>query len=360
MGQEPALRFVSGRTPLALIALALALYLPTIGWGVPRANAPERAKTYATDTILPLEALAEMHNTFVVSKPDRNYGYPWLHYAIVAGVQAPYLVYLLASGDMSAPTPEYPFGLSDPVGALRVLVYLGRLVSVLMAAGIVVSTYWFARKLWGHETGLIAALFGLVSYPMIFYSGVGNMDVPVAFWSAVGVAVFACILKEGLDVKRWIRDGLLDSVICQEGIDADYMSLGKESGCQFVLFTGYRGEKAMSPQTVAEAYKAGVDVFAYWDIDAVQIHYWAKDYFHRFDELAFSANDPVFGGKPVFLGEVDPEYFNADDPDASERLDIIYENGYTAALFWQDSPDPVGCSRRRRQYRLASPDRLNR
>ena len=206
---EPAFRFVSGRTPLALIALALALYLPTIGWGVPRANSPERTKTYATDAILPLEALAEMHNTLIVSKPGRNYGYPWFHYAVVAGVQAPYLGYLLAIGEMAAPTPEYPFGLKDPVGGLCMLVLLGRLVSVLMAAGVVVSTYWFARKLWGHETGLIAALFGLVSYPMIYYSGVGNMDIPVTFWSAVGVAVFAYIIKEGLDVTRGVWLGIM-------------------------------------------------------------------------------------------------------------------------------------------------------
>ncbi|MCF6284779.1 MAG: family 10 glycosylhydrolase [Candidatus Hydrogenedentes bacterium] len=77
-------------------------------------------------------------------------------------------------------------------------------------------------------------------------------------------------IDEGLDVEAWIRMGLLDSVICQEGIDTSYMALGKEHGCEFVLFTGYRGDKAMSPKTLTDAFQQGVASFAYWDIDAVQ------------------------------------------------------------------------------------------
>jgi hypothetical protein len=77
-------------------------------------------------------------------------------------------------------------------------------------------------------------------------------------------------LDEGLDVKTWLREGLLDSVICQEGIDQEYIRLGRKTGAEFVLFTGYRGEKAMSPTTIQKATDQGVSHFAYWDIDAVQ------------------------------------------------------------------------------------------
>ena len=78
-------------------------------------------------------------------------------------------------------------------------------------------------------------------------------------------------LEEGLDVAGWIRSGLLDSVICQEGIDPQYVALGKQHNCQFILFTGYRGDVAMSPKTVTAAYDAGVESFAYWDLDLAQI-----------------------------------------------------------------------------------------
>jgi len=77
-------------------------------------------------------------------------------------------------------------------------------------------------------------------------------------------------VDEGLDVEEWIRQGLLDSVICQEGIDSSYIELGKKHGCEFVLFTGYRGDKAMSPTTLTSAADKGVTSFAYWDIDAAQ------------------------------------------------------------------------------------------
>ncbi len=56
----------------ALAVAALLLYAPLIGWGLPHATAPDRTKTYATDELLPLEALAEMQSTFIAAQPGRN------------------------------------------------------------------------------------------------------------------------------------------------------------------------------------------------------------------------------------------------------------------------------------------------
>ena len=187
---------------LVLGLLAVALYLPMIGWGLPYATAPDRIKTFATDEILPLEGLAEMHNTFVVSKPDRNYGYPWWHYFVVSVAQAPYLAYLMLSGGMQTPAAEYPFGLRDPVEALVKLTLIGRAVSVLMGAAVVMAAYYFALTLWGHLTGVIAAMLTMLNYLMFYYSRTGNLDVPAFFWSSIGLAIFAKILVEGLTVRR--------------------------------------------------------------------------------------------------------------------------------------------------------------
>ena len=88
-------------------------------------------------------------------------------------------------------------------------------------------------------------------------------------------------LEEGLDVKSWIKEGLLDSVICQGGIDPSYIELGKAHHCQFVLFTGYSGAEAMSPETITKAYKAGVDHFAYWDMDLYQLNPSVWDWMRR-------------------------------------------------------------------------------
>ena len=187
---------------LMLALVAVSLYAPLIGWGLPYATTPDRVKTFAADEILPLEALAEMHHTFVRSKPDRNYGYPWWHYFVVAAVQAPYLVYLNFSGGLEASATEYPYGLKDPVRALQWLTLIGRLLSVLMGAGIVVAAYFFSSLLWGHLTGVIAAALTMVNYPMVYYARTGNLDVPSFFWISIGLVIFAQIFQKGLNVRR--------------------------------------------------------------------------------------------------------------------------------------------------------------
>jgi hypothetical protein len=202
----------SRMTAVLLGLVAVALYLPMIGWGLPEATAPHRTKTFAADEILPLEALAEMHNTFVVSKPDRNYGYPWWHYFVVAVAQAPYVAYLAATGELQGGQPDYPFGLRDPVHALRILTLIGRFVSVLMGAGVVVAAYFFSKILWGHATGVAAAVLTMLSYLMCYYGSTGNLDVPVFFWSACGLVVFAAIVVCGLTVRRGVWLGVLAGV----------------------------------------------------------------------------------------------------------------------------------------------------
>lgn len=95
--------------------------------------------------------------------------------------------------------------------------------------------------------------------------------------------------EEGLDLKGWVREGLFDSLIFQEGATPEDQALCRENGCQFVLFTGYRGDEAMSPKSVSAAYAAGVEHFAYWDIDCVQdvpeVWEWLRRVGHR-DEMA--------------------------------------------------------------------------
>lgn len=189
--------------PLCLLALlALVVYAPEIGWGVPHATAANRIKTWATDEIVPLEALAEMHNTFVVSRPDRNYGYPWWDYFVVACAQAPFLAGEMALGGMKAPSPEYPYGFAHPAAALRDLTLIGRAVSVVMGAGIVVLTFLFADTLFGRFEAWASAFFVLFAYPMVFYARTGNLDVPALFWSAPALVAYAGILVRGLNTRR--------------------------------------------------------------------------------------------------------------------------------------------------------------
>jgi hypothetical protein len=101
-------------------------------------------------------------------------------------------------------------------------------------------------------------------------------------------------MEEGLDVKGWIKEGLLDSVICQSGIDPEYVRLCKEKKCEFILFTGYSGDEAMSPSSITKAYQGGVEQFAFWDIDSSQLNpeswQWMRRIGHRDEMAAWDSN----------------------------------------------------------------------
>jgi 4-amino-4-deoxy-L-arabinose transferase-like glycosyltransferase len=190
------------RVVVTLWLAAVLLYAPLVLWGLPNATGPDRIKTWATDEILPLEGLAEMRSTFVGAAQDRNVNYPWWHYAVVSAAQAPYLAGLYATGGMTAPTADYPYGLSDPVRALRTLTVVGRLVTVVMAAGIVVASFLFTSTFWGRPAGALAAVLTLLCFPLTYYGRTGNLDAPAFFWTALAVVTLARMLKHGVSPRR--------------------------------------------------------------------------------------------------------------------------------------------------------------
>jgi len=125
-----------------------------------------------------------------------------------------------------------------------------------------------------------------------------TLPLDVSGWQAVYVGYWnPYFAYEGLDVGGWIKEGLLDSIVCQEGIDNEYIALGKSHHCKFILFTGYRGAKAMSPKTIADAYRAGVTDFAYWDMDCVQdvpeAWEWIRRVGHRDEMEAWENRTPT-------------------------------------------------------------------
>ncbi len=136
--------------------------------------------------------LAEVHN-IIAPRPDRNLGYPLLYSFLVVGVQAPYLLYLKASGGLGATGAGYPFGLTEPVGALRMLTWLAHLLTLVMAAVVIAAAYDTARVLWGERAAILAAVFVTCCYPMFYYSRTGNVDVPMLCFMALAVAAFARI-----------------------------------------------------------------------------------------------------------------------------------------------------------------------
>lgn len=189
------------RASLGLVALALLLYLPGFWWGAPHATAPDRKQSWGVDDETPLGPLAELHN-IIVPKPDRSLGYPLMHSFLVSAAYAPYLGIEWLTGGLTGVSETYPFGLTDPVRALKTLTYIAHLISVLLAVGVVLVTFDIGATLWGARTASLAALFTLVSFPMFYYSRTGNVDVPVLFFTALALAAFARGLVGGLTANR--------------------------------------------------------------------------------------------------------------------------------------------------------------
>ncbi len=90
-------------------------------------------------------------------------------------------------------------------------------------------------------------------------------------------------IDEGLDIRAWIKAGLLDSVVSRGrdpdngiyGIDDDYISLGKAHNCTFILADGeymHRLGEERRRHWLTAAVEAGVEYFAYWDADFAQIN----------------------------------------------------------------------------------------
>ncbi len=197
---------------LLLAGIAVVLYAPGINWGLPLANAPGTTQSWGPDEIGPIGPLVELRN-YLGGDNLGNPQYPMFHYLFVFLFYTPYLAFLYVTGGMPHPHGGYPFGFTDPAASVQMLMRISRLVSVLMGAGMVVVTYCIGRKLWDRLTGVLAAVFLLLMYPMFYFARTSNLDVPVTFWQSLILLLFALCLKEKcVPTRRWNLLGLFAAI----------------------------------------------------------------------------------------------------------------------------------------------------
>ncbi|HJU74390.1 MAG TPA: glycosyltransferase family 39 protein [Gemmatimonadaceae bacterium] len=198
------------RSALLLGIVALLLYTPAFWWGAPHATAADRTNAWGVDDEPPLGPLAQAHDIIAPkAEMNPNLGYPMLHPFMVLGSFAPYIGYLAATGGLEKPTVAYPHGFDDPVAALKHLTWIAHFLSVLLGVGIVICAYGIAREMWDETTGVVAAIFAMLVYPMFYYARNSNVDVPVLFFTAAGLWAFALIAKRGLTTRRAVVLGAL-------------------------------------------------------------------------------------------------------------------------------------------------------
>lgn len=199
-----ASRTLSRRTGLWIFLIAVCCHVPGIEWGLPSATSPERVRLWAYDDISPLPVLTEIYHTLVERSADRWLAYPLQHYFTLGLFYAPYLGWLAMTGEIATPTPSFPYGLRDPLTALRVLTIIARIVSILMAAGIVLAAYRLGKLLWDERTAVFAATATLVQYPFYYYSKTACLDVPYVFWWSWSLVIAIDVLIRGLTTWRTI------------------------------------------------------------------------------------------------------------------------------------------------------------
>ena len=198
--------------PLWLAATALLVYVPAIWWGLPVATNPALISGWDVDGITGIATLAEFNNLLISASPDWYVAYPLFHYFLLGALYTPYLAFLWLTGGLSEPTAMYPYGLEDPVISIAVLAVIGRTLTLSMAVGTVLAAYWAAAIVWNKRTGAVAALFVMLNLPMVYRARTGNLDVPVLFWTALGVVVLALISKYGLSVQRATMIGVFSAL----------------------------------------------------------------------------------------------------------------------------------------------------
>jgi 4-amino-4-deoxy-L-arabinose transferase-like glycosyltransferase len=156
--------------------LALSVFLNTWGiwWSLPN------VRGWAPDELVPsdiLEAVAVMFSHGWSGK------YPPFHYAVVAAADVPVLMLSwLGLVDLESP------------GVRLIMFLIGRFVSVLFGAGIVVVVYLCGRELYGRRGAVLAALTAALMAPFAYYAMLTNLDVPYLFWFALSLLAYIRIL----------------------------------------------------------------------------------------------------------------------------------------------------------------------
>jgi 4-amino-4-deoxy-L-arabinose transferase-like glycosyltransferase len=177
MEEENPLAETRRRFPVFAMVLALSVVLNVTGiwWGLPADYG------WAPDEIFPQRVLAGLDSQFAHGWYDR---YPPVHYYILSLLYAPFRA--LNKAKVFDQTPA---------SLDLVLYYLGRLLSVLMAAGCLVLVQRIGREILDRRAALFASLITALLVPFPYYAKTVNLDMPYLFWFLWSLYFFVRIVK---------------------------------------------------------------------------------------------------------------------------------------------------------------------
>jgi 4-amino-4-deoxy-L-arabinose transferase-like glycosyltransferase len=184
-------------SPLGLILLGtLAVRMFGIGWGLPASDAWEE------DGIAPRDFLVGTYETFL---PGQYFTYPPVHLITLSILTAPAWGWTLlharsfAQADVVSAMTQVP--------TMTILTVVARLVSELMAVGIVFSLAKIAEEIRGPRAALLVALTCGLNAILTYYAHTSNLDVPYIFWASLGL--LECVRAIARGEPRRMRRALL-------------------------------------------------------------------------------------------------------------------------------------------------------
>lgn len=190
----PTNRRLDGRLAVVLV-IACLTFGTGIHWGLPVASDPETLGPWEMDGVAPVGPLTEAYYKFTREGVQWLIHYPLFHFVLLDIVYAPYLATEYLVGNIEHPSKTFPYGLKNPVDAARNLTLLARLVSLVMALGIIVLVYQISAELFSSEAALWASLMVTFLAPLTYYAKTSNLDVPYLFWTFLALWNYARIIK---------------------------------------------------------------------------------------------------------------------------------------------------------------------
>lgn len=100
------------------------------------------------------------------------------------------------------------------------LIVVGRAVSALFGAVLLLALFLFTRELFGSTAGVIAAALMALSYPLIFYAHTLNVDVPYLAWGLL--ALFCCARAVRRGRAGWLVAGAILAILAITTKDQAY------------------------------------------------------------------------------------------------------------------------------------------
>jgi 4-amino-4-deoxy-L-arabinose transferase-like glycosyltransferase len=159
------------------LVLLFSLILNVVGirYGLPSYQG------WAPDEILPRDVKEGIGRHF---SHDWFHKYPPFHYYLLALTEAPFLIFADLRGLDFKNLSFYSF-----------LILAGRLLSLFMAAGLILFVYKCGREIFDQRSSLWAASITALIVPFVYHAKTGNLDIPYLFWFMISLFFFLRLLK---------------------------------------------------------------------------------------------------------------------------------------------------------------------